>query len=60
MNQQLSNILLAFQLILFLLARIMDNLSWYTLNIYDEQNTCEIIAIVFLITAAILNFTRKW
>jgi hypothetical protein len=60
MQKQRRYILLACQLTLFLIARIFDDISWYTVDINDEQNTCQIIAIVFIIGATILNFIRKW
>jgi len=60
MQRWLSYLLLAFQLTLFLIARILDDVSWYPADIYDEQNTCEIIAITFLSAAVVVNFIRKW
>jgi len=40
MRQWLSILLLILQLSLFLLARIFDDISWYVVDIYNEQDTC--------------------
>jgi hypothetical protein len=40
MRQWLSLVLLVLQLALFVLSRIMDDVSWFVVDIINEQDTC--------------------
>jgi hypothetical protein len=49
----------ALQIALFVLGRLLDDMSWYDLGVQDEQNVFEGIAIGALLMSAALNVLRK-
>jgi hypothetical protein len=60
MEAWLDILLLTFQLALFLLRRLCDDLSWYDLGIADEMNVFQGIGVAVFTISAIIKIVRKW
>jgi hypothetical protein len=60
MEAWLDILLLVIQLSLFLLGRLLDDLSWYDLGVPNEVNVFEGIGVASLSLSVIIKVIRKW
>lgn len=55
----LELVALILQLVLFFLARLLDDLSWYDVGVYDEVNVFEGFGVAALVVCVVLQIYRK-
>jgi hypothetical protein len=60
MEKWVSILLLVIQQALFVLARLMDDISWHDVGIPSEVNVCEGIGVAAMALCGILKLVRKW
>lgn len=51
--------MIVLQLSLFLLSRILDDMTWYSFDVYNEQTVFEAVAIAGLALSAVVQVIRK-
>jgi hypothetical protein len=60
MEKWLDILLLVIQLSLFLLGRILDDLSWYDLGVPDEVNVFQGVGVASMSLSVIIKIIRNW
>lgn len=58
-NKMIDMVLLVLQLALFLVSRVLDDLSWHDVGVHDETKVFESVAIVGLTLCMVILLYRK-